>query len=271
MNFRLAFLFCCFFMLWQSIGIAAPGELRDGDGANYNPHNFSNRSLNGIKADTLGTLDETQICIFCHTPHSSSPDTPLWSRKAPQTPLTSFPLYASGTLVIDDAGVINNSLYVAGNTSIEYPNGASKMCLSCHDGVTAIGEVIGADISVNGGIEKTMSSVGSSLYFGIGRDLDLTNTHPVSFTYDAAVYSAIDTAKPGTYIPASAAILDKYGRMQCTTCHEPHFDTRDGLYNLPFWRKRGVISEADDYDSTCTQCHVGVLNPTLPTGTGHPL
>lgn len=250
MNFRIALQFCCFFTLWASTGFAA-GELEEFGGANDNPHNLSSLSSNLIKADT-----ETQICIFCHTPHGAAPQSTLWSRMAPAGP---FPINSSGTLVIVDN--TDDSHYGIG----EYPNGASKMCLSCHDGVTAIGTLLGDVIDVNGGPDSTMSSA-STFYFEGGGDLSLVTSHPVSFTYDGTVATHITDIKgAGTYIlPTDVGFLDSANRVQCTSCHEPHKDTRTGTYNLPFWRG-STGNESNDYDHTCQQCH----STTLPTSV-HP-
>jgi hypothetical protein len=48
-----------------------------------NKHNLSNQSSNIIRAQPLANDGTDQICIFCHTPHSATPDSPLWSRPAP--------------------------------------------------------------------------------------------------------------------------------------------------------------------------------------------
>ena len=71
-----------------------------------NKHNLSFQSNNTVKAQPLGSGGTDQICIFCHTPHSATPDTPLWSRPDPSG---SFNLYGqnlviSGTLGTDAAG-----------------------------------------------------------------------------------------------------------------------------------------------------------------------
>jgi len=63
------------------------------------------------------------ICIFCHTPHSSRPVAPLWNRPDPGTV---YDPYDSTTQV----------------ASPGQPNGSSILCLSCHDGTIALGEVL---------------------------------------------------------------------------------------------------------------------------------
>ncbi|MBE0501608.1 MAG: hypothetical protein IBX47_09215 [Desulfuromonadales bacterium] len=231
-------------------------------GNNNHPHNMSSIGSSSVKA-LVGETD--QICIFCHTPHNASSRGPLWNRPDISSPLGggSFPLYGRlNEIIIDD---IAEAKYGGAN---EYPNGATRLCLSCHDGVTAVGAVISAwggpiaDI----GPMKTMI-------------IDLSTSHPVSFTYDSAVLLPALNAKTGVtanqYQLPAAGILDDLSRMQCTACHDPHTDTNDGTYTLPMWRHY-TNSENADYEATCGECHIGGstsggLLPLRPAGGIHPL
>ncbi len=206
-----------------------------------NAHNLSSTSTNAVRATT-----ETRICVFCHTPHGAVAQTALWNRNAPDM-MGSFPLYSSATLNIDDPGIVGLSGY---NTT-DYPNGASRMCLSCHDGVTAIGEVVnGLTINMT---HDTLNDYGSGA-------IDLATSHPISFVFDAAVRDAINAAEGGTNYQLSGNALvatDLADRMQCTTCHDPHNDTKStGVYDLPFWSNYSG-NDITDYDTTCQACHLG--------------
>ena len=206
-----------------------------------NAHNLSSTSTNAVRAAT-----ETRICVFCHTPHGAVAQTALWNRNDPDS-MGSFPLYSSATLNIDDAGIVDLSGY---NTT-DYPNGASRMCLSCHDGVTAIGEVVnGTTINMT---HDTLNDYGSGT-------IDLATSHPISFVFDAAVRDAINSAEGGTNYQLSGnakVATDDANQMQCTTCHDPHNDTRNaGVYDLPFWSNFSGDDLAD-YDNTCQACHLG--------------
>ncbi len=210
-----------------------------------NPHNLSSSaSHTGPHSDT-----EDQICVFCHTPHSAAPDTPLWNRPDPNT-MGSFPLYNSALLIKGDTA---RTGYIA---DANYPSGASRMCLSCHDGATAIGILLGSDtISMPGGSEfitKTSAVI------------QLDKAHPISFNYNNDVI--VNVLNASYQLPADPSIdtpLDNNGQMQCTTCHDPHLDTRaDASYdNLPFWRHLGA---AASYDDVCQSCHVGATPATAP-------
>lgn len=222
-----------------------PKSLGYNTGVNPHPHNLSrlNSDGGGIHAPAGG---ESQICKFCHTPHGASAAGPLWNRQDPlgRNGDGTFPLYGSSSIVIDDAGAVGSSGYGVGT----YPNGASRLCMSCHDGVTAVGEVISEATLAN----LTMSASGT---------IDLSTSHPISFVYDATVAGLINAVKndggSNTYqLPGTAGILDAQARMQCTACHDPHIDTNDGTYTLPMWRNYTGV-ENTDYEGTCSECHVG--------------
>lgn len=211
-----------------------------------NRHNLSSNSLNNVRASS-----DTRICVFCHTPHGGVPQSPLWNRKDPAT--ASFPLYSSATVDIKN---IPEAQYDNSNPAT-YPNGATRMCLSCHDGVSAIGEVLN-------GLEPFTSKIGMTYdtlnAAGSTAVVDLATSHPVSFVYSATVKAAINTAEGvpdnTNYRLPSVVPLDSLERMQCTTCHDPHEDTRSGGYTLPFWRNYSG-NDITDYDSTCQDCHLG--------------
>lgn len=230
-----------------------------------NQHNFSYNSLIDEnprtgkphpRADSPANDGTTEICVFCHTPHSARPQTPLWNRPDPASdssvPSEDFPLYGGalvikGSFNVEDA--VQHSQYQQGPN---YPNGASKLCLSCHDGVTAIGTVI----------DGTAFNMLNAATVGAINDprlvINLATSHPISFVYDSQVHSDIDKVKPGQYTwpPALADVpLDGQARMQCTTCHDPHEDTR-GALNLPFWRHRTNISVNGPFEDVCNACHV---------------
>ena len=81
-------------------------------------HNLSISGPGAVRA-----ISETEVCVFCHTPHGSSGVTPLWNRNSPVGPYT---IYQSSSL----------------EAAIGQPTGASKLCLSCHDGTIALGSVL---------------------------------------------------------------------------------------------------------------------------------
>lgn len=203
--------------------------------------------------ESLGGTD--QICIFCHTPHSAAPKTPLWSRPDPDT-MGSFPVYALPLGIKTDTVLTG---YDA--TSSEYPSGASRMCLSCHDGATSIGILLG-----NGTI--TMEA-GSDVITNPSAVINLATSHPISFNYNSDVVTLIDPVGTSYQLPPDGdnidTPLDSSGRMQCTTCHDPHENTRaeTGAENLPFWRNT-VIVGTSLYEDVCDSCHIDATPVTPP-------
>lgn len=241
--------FTCAALFWSSICFATLGELGHNGGINDNPHNLSSQSTTPGGETDIKSTNSTEICVFCHTPHGATPNSTLWGRPDPDT--ASFPTFTQASLGIADSSIVGRSGYGQG----EYPNGASKLCLSCHDGITALGVTVrGVDLLVPG-------SIGT---------INLATSHPISFKYTADYLSELNTLRGSTYtLPDTSIVpLDWDNRVQCTICHEPHFDTKDGTYTLPFWRAAQKIDQTADYNRICDQCHTTNyypgINHTIP-------
>ena len=133
-----------------------------------------------------------EICITCHTPHNANASVePLWNHVVTTT---TFTLYSSSTF---------------NASTIGQPTGASKLCLSCHDGTVAIDSYGGTTGSTS------MGAVDANL------GTDLSNDHPISFTYD----SGLVTADGGLYDPATTTAVSDLligGQVQCASCHDVH-------------------------------------------------
>ncbi len=183
-------------------------------------HNLSSSGPGEIKSQS-----ETRVCIFCHNSHNSSSDGPLWNHKS--TTVASFKTYNRSTLT----------------SRPEQPNGATKLCLSCHDGTIAVGAIRGlsepiamAGVNNNGTIPTSRkSNIGS----------DLTGTHPVSLKFSQSAALTSKHLKWPLNDPANKGFLDANGYIQCTSCHDPHSSQSE---KYPFW-KRSTFSEV------CQACH----------------
>jgi predicted CXXCH cytochrome family protein len=127
-------------------------------------------------------------CSFCHAPHTAAPARAMWSGT---TGGRSYKLYDSSTL----------------KATLDQPTGASRVCLSCHDGTIALNDAAARP--------RATSAAAPSL------GTDLSDDHPISFTYD----SRLSTLKRELVDPSrlpSTTRLDPEQQLQCTTCHDPH-------------------------------------------------
>ncbi len=237
--------------------VAGAKPLRELNGAvTGNRHDFSKDNLGA----PIHSSNEDRVCIFCHTPHGASAQSTLWNRPSPLDD-KAFRLNSSASLVIKGAGKVASG-YDESDRS-KYPNGSTRLCMSCHDGVVAIGTVLNGTIADGDTIKDA--------YVGdvdLNKVIDLATSHPVSFTYNAAVVTAIDSSVkgPGKYgLPVLTDVpLDGDDRMQCTTCHDPHEDTRaTDLTQPPFWRHVVVGNPNASYDQVCNTCHIGEVVPGI--------
>ena len=123
-------------------------------------HNLSVSGPGTVKAAT-----EAQICVFCHAPHNSSP-----SCAAVEPAHARQHLYALYQFHMR-------------RRNAGQPTGASLLCLSCHDGTIALGDVLNRTtaIAMAGGV--TTMPAGSASRLGT----DLSGDHPISFAYTSAL------------------------------------------------------------------------------------
>jgi predicted CXXCH cytochrome family protein len=184
-------------------------------------HNLSISGPGTVKATDPA---ETQTCVFCHVPHNSSTLAPLWNRNNPAA--TGYTPYTSSTT----------------KGTMGQPNGSSLLCLSCHDGTVALGELLSrgaARVAIAGTTASGMMSPSASL---IGRDL--SDDHPVSFAYNAALVTAAAGELADSITLTGKVKLDKTGQMQCSSCHDAHNDT-NGKF----------LVVANTASALCIACH----------------
>ena len=162
-----------------------------------------NLSASGPGSVTSGAANE--VCVFCHTPHNSSPSAPLWNRALPSG--QTYQLYGSSTL---DASPEDPQLR-SGNFSL--------VCLSCHDGTIALGDFF------NPSQEDPGFVFGANDRGRLGTDL--RNDHPVSFVYDNGLALSDPKLHPPGINGADIAPMPLQGGqyLECTTCHDVHDNT----------------------------------------------
>jgi predicted CXXCH cytochrome family protein len=176
------------------------------------PHNLSVSGKGEFRAQT-----ESDICKFCHTPHIDNPSVPMWNREDPGVV---YDLYNSSTL----------------EALPGQPDGTSIMCLSCHDGTIALGNIKSqaADIDFTSTTKRTKGKSNLST--------DLRDDHPVSFVYDSRLADSDgELIQPSTISPP-VFITDN--KVQCTTCHDPH----KNVYS-------DFLVSSNQYSALCNSCH----------------
>jgi hypothetical protein len=192
---------------WGTFGTPAGGPMSypsgssaaNGDCASCHQEFYPPQGAVGPHADL--------ICTDCHTSHQTG-----------LTSAASFSTYSTQWSTLHTAGgagfyrTYSSKTFNALHTDISQPDGPSKVCLGCHDG----------------------SYPGITRREQVFRPDDLAHSHPISFTYDAALAMRVrqfglrspETTPSGLGDTVRKDLLDKNSRMQCTSCHSPHAVTR---------------------------------------------
>lgn len=238
--------------------VVSPALAKGPQGVKNGSHNLS---TSGVVAPSN---NEDEICVFCHTPHGSAANGPLWNRN---NATTTYTHYTSTTLSTEVA----NSR--TANVSPE-----SMLCLSCHDGSISMYTVINPTSkgqptpAVGDGTMRDGFLNIQGPKIGQGRNPDgtvkvssndLSDDHPISFKYaavlgdttknNAARLHTISEAETAgvRFMPENAADADK--RVECSSCHDPHVDygmfTGDQNYK-PF------LITPNTGSALCLACHI---------------
>ncbi len=192
-----------------------------------------NLSITGT--GTVKSTDETEVCIFCHTPHQAikNDNIPLWNHDLSAT--ASYGVYTSptfdGSSSITDLGGTNAATAAVSN-----------LCLSCHDGTIAINSLNNPSNATGGNPTMTGTGAGGVMPAGTSNiGADLTDDHPVNFRYDAALYAADSSLNDPSGL-TGVRLFNGY--VQCASCHDPHEST-----NATFLRVDNSGS------ALCLKCH----------------
>ena len=188
--------------------------------------------------------DNQEVCVYCHTPHGAlGQQTPLWNKNLNTT--ATYQMYSSSTI---DATVPS------------IPSAYSLMCLSCHDGVSAINATRNSPGPGNPGITANgydqFIDMGFPAYGGVvnigdtkavGDPIDLTNDHPISIDYN----STLVNKDGGLYPQPQDSRLKLYnGKVECPTCHDPHNGSQWAPGEVTFMRMSNAGS------AMCLSCHI---------------
>ncbi len=172
-------------------------------------------------APAMADMDDTTRhsgefgCDTCHTPHGAQDvtDAPLWNSTLGTTG-ESFDAYDSPSM----------------DATPGAPNGASLLCLTCHDGTTHTTGTGALDGATNDTL--ALGLIGT----------DLTDMHPVSFAYADGGSGLVAEAT----VDADAAGLLFGGKVQCSSCHDVHKTAVAGDHALRVLNPNGEL---------CAKCH----------------
>src|SRR5436190_4700778 len=179
----------------------------------------SKHDLSAAGPGDIRATIEAEVCMFCHTPHRGTGELPLWNHTLSTA---TYRTYESSTT----------------KATIGQPTGASKLCLSCHDGTVALGMVSSRSTTIPMRNNVTRMPVGPS---NLGTDL--SDDHPISFVYNSTLVASDGQLKDPAALTDKVR-LDSTGQMQCTSCHDPHNN------------QYGKFLVEDNRGSTlCIRCH----------------
>jgi len=210
------------------VGLAGLFPVQVMSGIENTPHN-----LTPLGPGVFKVTQRTGACVFCHTPHNANPTRALWNRALSGATYT---LYTSSTL----------------KAVPTQPTGSSRLCLSCHDGTLALASLLNPPGGVQPAFEQEKLTGAGVL------GTDLSNDHPISFTYNSQL--ATDRGELVDPLEAPKTLhLDLNGQLQCTSCHDPHVERAKFMRFDPI---KGAL---------CTTCHRPTGWPSITPNTlqGH--
>lgn len=179
----------------------------------------------GGNVTTPEAVSENDVCKFCHAAHKPGVNVPLWNK---EDTAETFTYYSSR--------YVNTYLGFPVKPDSVLPSTVSKRCMSCHDGVTAVGAIYsGPDIAMTGT---------GKIPAGSGANLGVTfaDDHPV--LYDITAGNAIADGLINNP-PTAPVTVNSSNEIECTSCHDPHDNANS--YFLVATPNGGTL---------CLACHV---------------
>lgn len=236
-------------------------------------HNLSTSGTGTIKSTGAGT---SEICVFCHTPHSALTGSdaslrPLWNRNM-STAL--YTVYTSDVL-----SQLGGGTYPAAESPATGAHVKTRICLSCHDGTIALGSLVNmpsgvSTIPMQGtGADYKMPQTAAG-YVGI----DLRDDHPVAIKYVSGSGPGQDPELRGLitgnkiWLYDSTAVKTQNttgtGYVECTSCHNAH-DNQYGNFLVDANSQSGICASCHNKTGFTLSIHdVSSLSYSPPNGTG---
>lgn len=210
-----------------------------GDGPRVRDVGGTVHNLSVTGPGTTRALTKEEICKFCHTAHGGSSLGLVYNK--PDTP-GPFTLYDSPSL--------------DSRPSPPFPE--SRLCLSCHDGTIALGDLLSEQqiVSFPPGLDFLDPSIG-------GVEPMLTDDHPISFPYDASLAATDgELATPST-LPPELPLAQ--GNLECITCHGAHDNTLGFFLRQP-WQGGGICESCHTRGGWTLAAHLSIVRPaTVPS------
>jgi predicted CXXCH cytochrome family protein len=162
--------------------------------------------------DVRATGNTGDACGGCHTPHLPDGTTAvqykavLWNRSYVPTGSTFTPY---------DTRV--NPDFKGGTSSLGSTSATSLLCMSCHDGTSALNAVL---------VTPSNTSFKTTTVTATNRlGTDLSNDHPVGFSYDTSITGQGTPAKlVQSPDPTKVKLFGTTGArtVECSSCHDAH-------------------------------------------------
>lgn len=229
-------------------------------GVRYTKHNLGSTGIGGFTA-----TKESEVCVFCHTPHNSvAGQNFLWNRQtnANSPNQNSFALYSSATLTSAALGASISDV--------------SKLCMSCHDGVTALnsmanptsryqlnelGGTVGAGDALSTWIWDDAFGTGDwgpNIGEGVAPQSggNLRNDHPISFSYTDAQSQETNGGLKLIDNPRTEGLVfwgPNSDQLECVTCHDPHINYNSTQGGDPALAK--FLRRSNASSNLCFACH----------------
>lgn len=272
-----------------SIAIAGVLSYNVGGGVKDSPHNMPAYLVAKGQSPT-----SSQLCIFCHTPHNSPGSgeagyNPLWNHKMDTA--QSFIPYEGIDMNDPDYGngggeTTFNGIYDFLDGTNDVVKGPSRLCMSCHDGNSAIdaytqngpgsyfpeqeGNVGSPIVAAQLGKQAGPARPGS--YYFATATKDLRNDHPIGFNYNDVVNGtgSVPVADPNirpsntvvagtlienthTSIAKIEDVLFKKDTLTCASCHDVHNANGTTVAGGSF--AKPLLRVNNDGSRLCLMCH----------------
>ena len=277
-----------------SVGFIAAGAAsaldtyNDGDAANGIGNSRHNLGSFDLHVMTTGT---TEICVFCHTPHhTNTSNSPPWNRGTSTASYTAYGSTIANTSVASgDLGPTTLACLSCHDGVTTLDNIVNKPGKGGLQGGSAGWAIYEDAVQVSNTITSSRLVIGT----------DLSNDHPVSVTYygedsptpraslrdtstqlsmidlTADLASSASTYDNGNltqnlwavkgYISSAATIGDllRNGKVECSSCHDPHFSNKsfnevDATYDSGETDSNGLFLRrvgGNTGSGVCRTCH----------------